>query len=475
MGSDRLSMAEYSEYDGRGLAEVIASGQTSEAEVVDVARAAIESVNSDLNALAHPLFETPLEHRGSGPFLGVPFLIKDVGPYAAGVPFSVGSMFFEGAVAAQDHELMRRFRDAGLVAIGTSAVPEMAISFATESRRLGPTRNPWDLRRGVGGSSGGAAALVAAGAVPVAHANDGAGSIRVPAAFCGLVGLKPTRGRTPTDVETMFGIGYEFALTRTVRDAAYLLDCVEGPQPTAKYQIARPAVSYAEAVDKAMPTLRVGLMTQAWSGVEVDPECAAAAVAVAQELERMGHQVEEVAPSVDPAKLLRAYRSLTTVALAATLASYPREPSDDLLEAVSMSLWREAHELNAVEIGLGIAAFDDVCRAAGTFFEEYDLLVTPTTARTAIPHGTLTYDSPDHSVETWLASIFEVAPFTAAFNIAGQPAVSLPIAHSGDELPIGVQLVAGYGREDRLLQAAAVLEQTMPWRNRRPTVHVASR
>jgi len=257
-----VKVSEYADLDAVALAALVRQGEVTPAELAATAREAVESVNGQLNALAFPLYGEPLDCAPDGPFAGVPFLIKDTG-VAGGVAVSVGSRFLEGRVVPGDADIMARFRAAGLAAIGCTAVPELAISFATESVRGGITRNPRDLARGTGGSSGGAAALVAARAVPMAHGNDGAGSIRVPAAACGLVGLKPTRGRTPAtpaESEGLYGLTYEFALTRSLRDCAALLDAVHGPGLGAKYEIAGPARPYARELGQGPGRLRVGVM-----------------------------------------------------------------------------------------------------------------------------------------------------------------------------------------------------------------------
>src|SRR3954471_1192477 len=245
-----MELHEYTHYDAIGLRDLIRAGEGTAAEIEDVARRALELADARGNALALPLFSPALDAAADGPFSGVPFAIKDSGPMAKGVPFFLGSRSLgDGVVARHDSDLMTRFRAAGLVTLGLTTVPELAINFATESVKHGPTRNPWDPERGVGGSSGGAAALVASGAIPVAHGNDGAGSIRIPASCCGLVGLKPSRGRTPCgpDVgEAVFGIAVDFGLTRTVRDAAHLLDVCHGPGVGDKYGAPPPGGRYAD-------------------------------------------------------------------------------------------------------------------------------------------------------------------------------------------------------------------------------------
>jgi len=467
-----VKVSEYADLDATALAGLVRRGEVTPAELAAIAREAVTAVNGQLNALAFPLYDEPLACAPDGPFAGVPFLIKDTG-VAAGVAVSVGSRFLDGQVGLADADIMARFRAAGLAAIGCTSVPELAISFATESVRGGITRNPWDLARGTGGSSGGAAALVAARAVPVAHGNDGAGSIRVPAAACGLVGLKPTRGRTPAtpaESEGLYGLTYEFALTRSLRDCAALLDATAGPGLGAKYEIAGPARPYARELGEDPGRLRVGVMTAAWSGVPVDPACAQAARDAASVLRKFGHSVAEAVPGVDAGALLRCYTALTTIAVGFELDRAGAEPSEERLEAVSRTALREARAMTGVQAAAGFAEFDVVLRAVCAYFRDYDLLVTPTLGRPAPPHGTLAYNDGRHTMESWLASIFEIGPFTAAFNVSGHPAISLPLAETADHVPLGVQVVARYGREDLLFRVAAQLEQAMPWAGRRPPV-----
>jgi amidase len=472
-----MRVDEYSAHDAVGLRDLLRAGEVDEAELEAVAREAIGAVDGTLNALAMPLFDAPLEHAADGPFAGVPFLIKNSGPVAEGVPFTMGSDLFEGAVAPCDLEIMRRFRAAGLATLGVTNVPEMVISFATESRRHGITRNPWDPARGAGGSSGGSAALVAAGCVPVAHGNDGAGSIRIPASCCGLVGLKPSRGRTPAgphETELLFGLAYEFALARTVRDVAHLLDAVQGAGVGDKVMAVPPARPFADEVGAPPPRLRVALATDAFSGVPVDPECARAAQAVATHLSGAGHDVAEASPAIDADLVREVYDSITLVALAGVPEIAPVTPGPDTAEGTTLAAFERAHTLTAVEIGRGFRAFHAVARSAALFFEDRDLLVTPTLAHPPWEHGRLEYDRPGRSMGSWIDAIFEYGPFTAPFNIGGQPALSVPTGQSADGLPIGVQIVAAHGREDLLLRVAAELEETLPWAGRRPRVHAAA-
>jgi amidase len=465
-----VEVHDYARYDAVGLRGLIRAGEVSAAEVEAAARQAIERADAEVNGLALPVFPAALDHADDGPFTGVPFLIKDSGPMAKGVPFFLGSRSLEGVVAQHDSDLMARFRAAGLVTLGLTAVPEMAISFATESARQGVTRNPWDLQRGVGGSSGGAAALVAAGAVPVAHGTDGGGSIRIPASCCGLVGLKPSRGRVPCGPDTgepAFGMSYDFGLTRTVRDTAHLLDAIAGPGVGDKYTAPPPAGRYADELEVEPGTLRVAVTTRSWSGVAVDPEVAAVAVRTGRVLEELGHVVTEASPRVDWETVMQG-SVLGPIAIAAPFLTAPRPPNPAKLEAVSRQILEEARTFSALDLMAALDAHNRVSRSVGTFFAGYDLLITPTLGQLPAPHCTLRYDEPGHTVRSWLQSLFDYGPFTVVFNMSGQPAVSLPLGHSETGLPIGVQLVAAYGCEDVLLRAAAQLERAIPWKDRTP-------
>ncbi|MGC0418918.1 amidase [Embleya sp. AB8] len=473
-----MQLEEYARYDAIGLRDLIRSGEVTSAEVEAAARAALEVADARVNGLALPVFE-PALGRSLDPaaaFAGVPFLLKDAGPVAEGVPFCLGSRAVPGVRAAHDSDLMTRFRAAGLVSLGLTTAPEMAISFATESAKYGITRNPWDLDRGAGGSSGGAAALVAAGAVPIAHATDGAGSIRVPASACGLVGLKPSRGRTPCGPdldEAFFGISYNFALTRTVRDAAHLLDAIEGPGVGDKYTAPPPLRPYAAELGTAVGPLRVGVTTRSWSGSAVDAEVADATMMVAGLLAGLGHRVEEASPVVDWEGVLQGLVTEVVAFVAAPLLGAPRPPDPTKLEAVTRQILHDVKDLTALDLVSAFAAHNRVSRSVGAFFTEHDLLITPTLGRLPAPHGTLNYDDPTHTVRGWLDTIFEYGPFTAVFNITGQPAISLPLAQSSTGLPIGIQLIAPYGREDTLFRAATLLEQTLPWHDRTPSTFIA--
>lgn len=441
-------------------------GQVSAAEVEAGARDAIMGVADDLGALSQPPFETALAHDADGPLGGVPFVIKDTGPFARGVPFALGSRAIHG-VADTDHELMTRFRRAGLATIGQTCAPELSLNFATESRRYGVTRNPWNLDRGAGGSSGGAAALVASGAVPLAHGSDGAGSIRIPAACCGVVGLKPSRGRTTSGPAVHGGspLGVDFALSRTVRDTAVLLDAVsaQGGGPPS------PDRAYAELVGIDPGRLRIGFATGPWAPLDVDDEIAAVTRAAADTLDWIGHDVTETMPAIDQREVVEGLL-LAIHAAGRALLLAPRRPETTQLEAVSRSIVAETAVMTDADLAGFSRAQRHVTASVEGSLDGLDLLMTPVTAQLPLPHGTLDYDDPRWTARTWIERILEYGPFTAAFNVSGHPAISLPLGQSRSGMPIGVQVVARVGREDLLVQVAAQLEQAMPWAGRQPPI-----
>lgn len=469
-----MEVHEYAEHDAVGLAELIRAGQVAHAEVEAAARRAVDAVEPALGALAYPLFDRALDYDPEGPWAGVPFLIKNSGPIAAGTPYSFGCRAAEGSIARADTTLMERCRRAGLATLGSTTVPEMMFSFHTESRLRGVTRNPHEPSLGVGGSSGGAAALVSAGAVPVAHGSDGAGSIRVPAAWCGLVGLKPSRGRMPVgpyDWDPLLGNGVDFCLTRTVRDCAAFLDLVHGAAPGDKCAAPAAPRAYADALEQPLrEPLKIALATEAWSGVPVTPEAAAAAEAVARRLEELGHGVSIATPSIDAEALLDTFTVFSTIWVGALVGSLAPTPTAQGFEAVSLRCFEECQALDGMDVARALGGANSVSRSVAAFFTRYDVLVTPTVADGPPPHGRFDYDAPDYDVHGWLAAVFEPAPFTAPFNLAGQPAISLPLGSTRDGVPIGVQIVVPYAREELLLQLAFVLEQAMPWCDRRPAI-----
>ncbi|MGY1636634.1 amidase [Geodermatophilus sp. SYSU D00742] len=473
-----MEVSEYTEYDATGLAELVAAGKVSAAEVQAAGRRAVESVDGELNALVGELFDRPLEADAAGPFRGVPFAVKDLVLHAEGIPQRAGCrMLGAGVPYPYDTALMRRFREAGLAALGLTATPEFGFNASTESVANGPTRNPWDTSRSPGGSSGGSAALVAARAVPVAHANDGGGSIRIPAAASGLVGLKPSRGRTtvaPDYADPLLGLGIEFAVTRTVRDAAALLDAVHGAEPGDRYLLPDPATTFLDAARPPAGRLRVAVSTTAPNGAPVDPACVAAVAAATEALERAGHTVEEAAPEFDVAAFddanLKAWCSFLADGAYGAAAALGVELSTEVLEHTTLACAEYGATLTALDMYAVDRVFNATTRALARFLTGYDVWLTPTTAAPNTVLGHLDADDPSLDARGWYDRIFTFAPFTAWSNVTGTPAISVPGTPSPEGWPVGVQVVGRYAAEETLLGIAALLEEALPWADRRPAV-----
>ncbi|MFE3059440.1 amidase [Nocardia sp. NPDC059239] len=472
---------EYARCDATELAELIRNGDVGRAEVIAAARAAIAAVDAELDAVVGPLFDGPLAHSPSGPLSGVPFALKDLLCTAVGVPNENGSRAMSGYVADRDSDLMTRWREAGLAVVCRTAVPEFGFSASTEPIAHGPTRNPWNPGRVSGGSSGGAAALVAAGALPCAHANDAGGSIRTPAALCGLVGLKPTRGLIPPGPdsdEPLFGLTTEFALTRTVRDAALLLEVVHGSAAGDRYHVPRrPGGTYIEP-DALPPGLRIAVWTATPAGVaDTDAEVVAEVVRVGTLLEGLGHRIDWATPEVDQER----FKSLNLTFWSASIADTARAlagsgPIEDVLhgfEATTAVMMRHGLNLSWAEVSKARSYQNELTRGIGRFLDSYDLLLTPATRTAAWPVGELDANRSDLDANGWVETLTHYSPFTALYNVTGQPAISVPTGRTGDGLPIGVQFAAAPGREDLLLALSAQLEQVDPWHDRRPVIHAA--
>jgi amidase len=479
-----ITLEDYASRDGLGLAALVASGEVTPREIADAALAAIAQVNPALNAVLQTLPAEAMAAIASGPpagpFKGVPLALKEFCLHARGVTLDMGSRFARGFVVDADSELMARLRRAGLVLVATTQLPEFAYSPTTESVLHGATRNPWDPSRSAGGSSGGSGAAVASGMVPIAYGNDGGGSIRVPAACNGIVGLKPSRDRVPggPDVgDLLCGLGCEFALTRSVRDAAALLDAVAGADPGAPGIPPAPPRPFLEETTRPPGRLRVAFSTTPASGAAIDPECVAAVHATARLLADLGHEVVEDAPRYDWPSFLEATHVLFMSATAALLdglaAQLGRTPGPDNLEAVTLDCYAEGKRLSAVDLHRALAWGNVASRAAGAFFAGCDVLVTPTLARPPIPLGELDQSARGVTAWQWTERIFAYVCFTALFNWTGQPAVSLPLHWTPDGLPVGVQLVTRLGDEATLLRVAAQLEQARPWARRRPPIHAS--
>jgi amidase len=470
---------EYADLDATALAALVRDGQASAAEVQEAATAALDAVNPQLNALVGKRFADPLEYAADGPFAGVPFAIKDLIVHAAGIPQTAGSRLLgPGVPMPTDTYLMARFRRAGLATLGVTAAPELGFNATTEPVSNGPVHNPWDTERSPGGSSGGSAALVAARALPVAHANDGGGSIRIPAAACGLVGLKPTQGRTspgPDYADPLLGMGIEFVLTRTVRDCAGLLDAVHGHEPGDRYLLPDPARPYADEVTAGSRPLRVAVHTSPFSGTgQVDPRCAEATEAVARTLEGMGHVVEVAGPPLDAdafdAANLVGWTSFLADGVDVLTAALGVQAGPDVLEAATLACAEYGRGLRASDLYAADRVFNATRRAVAGFHQRYDIVLTPTMNVPNTPLGYLDQNDASLDARGWYDRIFSTAGFTALSNVTGNPAISLPLGRTDEGWPIGVQLGAAYGAEATLLALAGDLERALPWAHHRPPV-----
>lgn len=491
-------MNDYGECDGTELAARVARKEVSPSELVELAIGAIERVNPQLNAVVHRMYdearslaEGPLP---DGPFRGVPMVVKDFDGYVRGVPFTGSCRLLEGFVPNHDSEAIARLRRAGLIFVAKTNCPELALLGTTEPAWRGPTRNPYNAERSTGGSSGGSAALVAARAIAIGHGGDGGGSLRIPASHCGLVGLKPTRGRIPVgpdDGEVWGGYVQWGVLTRSVRDTAALLDVLSGPMPGDPYAApALPGPLSAE-VGRDPGKLRVGFHAGSLLGREVDPQHAAAVNQVAALLETLGHRVEPVRLEIDREALARAYLVQIASGIAAEVAEFgrlaAREPSPKLFEPATWFMCQVGRATSAVELLEARATVQAAGRITADFHQRYDLFLCATTAHPQIRIGELALKAAQRialatlrkapirpvlqqTLNVLAPAVLERTPNTQLFNQTGQPAISLPLAEARDGMPIGVQLAAALGREDLLVRIAAQLEAAKPWRARRPSI-----
>jgi len=469
--------------DATALAALVRAGDVTPTELVDAAIARIESVNPSINAVIHPRFdEARAEAAGAlpdAPFRGVPIVVKDLDGTLAGAPLHMGNRVLKemGYVADHDSELIARLKRSGFVIVGKTNTPELGLIPSTEPFAYGPTRNPWNPEHAAGGSSGGSAAAVAAGLVPVGHAGDGGGSIRIPAAHCGAVGLKPSRGRVtmgPDFGEVWAGFVQQHAITRTVRDTAAVLDGLTGPLPGDPYTAPPPARPFATEVGADPGRLRIGIRTAPPSGLAVaDPRVVAAAEETGRLLESLGHVVEEAAPAaLDAPGLLEAFSTVLAGSTAfgidqlATLIGRPVTADD--VEPFTWMQYELGLAITAAQYLAGVHLAHQWSRAVVGWWQNYDILLTPTTAEPAPRVGDVV--TADFDPMRALERAIPFVVFAAPFNVTGQPAISLPLAWTDDGIPVGVQLVADQYHEDVLLRVAAQLETARPWADRHPPV-----
>ena len=474
-----MPFSEYGRTDGLGLAEHVAKKDVTPTELLEEAIARAERLNPALNAVVFKDYEAaraaaqgPLP---AGPFAGVPFLLKDIFLNAKGTPSRQGSRFFPPFPADHDSYLMARFRKAGLIAFGKTNAPEFGLLPTTEGRLYGPAHNPWNLAHSTGGSSGGSAAAVAAGIVPLAHANDGGGSIRIPASCCGLVGLKPSRGRVsagPDMGEAVDGLSCELAVSRSVRDTAAALDVAAGYEPGDPYCATTAPASYLQASQQRPKRLRIGFANKKLDGKPLHPDCLAAVGHAAKLCADLGHNVEEASPDLDLAMLQPSFMAIWCANLASVVDLIARltgqTPSTDNLEGTTLGLYEAGKRVGASEYLQAKMMFNQVARAAAKFHRTYDLWLTATLGAPPLKLGTLDIDERDP--QKAFAPLIDYVAYTAIQNVTGQPAISLPLYWNEAGLPIGVHFVAPYGDELTLLQLATQLEQAEPWAARYGTI-----
>lgn len=467
----------YVESDGVALGALVNRGEVSPAELVEAAVLTIEKLNPRLNAVIHRLYDMARAQAatvdGKAPFAGVPYLLKELASSWKGAPVTNSSRYLKDVVADSDGEAVKRIRAAGFVLVGKSNAPENGWSISTEPKLYGPTVNPWRADVTAGGSSGGSSAAVASRMVPIAESSDAAGSIRVPAACCGVVGLKPSRGRVTMAplADVWHGGAYFLANTRTVRDMAAYLDAVAGALPGDPYQPPVPEKSWLELSGHAPKRLRIGYTVTHPSGLPVDPEIRDAVLDTVRRLEGLGHAVEEKDMAFDADAAWKVYPRTGCVQTAlffewlAGLVGRPVTKED--VEPITWATIERGRSISGVGHILDVETVRQIGRAIVQDLLPYDLYVTPTLTQPQRPVGY--YDMSMSDLDAY-NELWSDAVFTFPFNMSGQPAISLPLAQSRAGLPIGVQLVGRYGDEATVLAAAAVLEQEMPWKDRRPPV-----
>jgi len=492
--------SDYGNYDGLGLAELVRRKEVKPSELVEEAISHIEKLNPQLNAVIHKMYEPARKAADGdlpdGPFKGIPFLMKDILMAYAGAPLTNGSRFFKDFVPDHDSELVTRFKAAGIIVVGKTNTPEFGLVPITEPELFGPTNNPWNLARTPGGSSGGSAAAVAARMVPLAHASDGGGSIRIPASCCGVFGLKPTRGRNPIGPdfgEAWRGLTCDHVLTRSVRDSAAMLDATAGPDVGAPYYAVPPARSFLNEVGTDPGKLRIAFTSEPFLGGIVDKDCVKGLEATARLCQDLGHEVVEAAPQIDGKAFAKAFLTIVCVETRATIEEgevrLNRKASFKDFEPSTWALGLLGKQCRAPEFSKSLNLAQLTARQIGEFFKKYDVLLTPTLAMPPVATGELQPKgiravamkllgrlnaggliSTLSGIDVLAQHVFGFIPYTPLFNVTGQPAMSVPLHWNDDGLPIGMQFVGRYGDEATLFRLAGQLEKAKPWSGRIPPI-----
>jgi amidase len=468
--------------DATALAELVAKGEVSAAELIEETERRMAAVNHQIGAVIRPMFDearSTANDLPEGPFRGVPYLLKDLTAAYAGVVMSCGSKWLCDYVPTYDTELVKRIKRAGLIVAGKSNTPEFGLPPTTEPVAFGRSRNPWNLEHHTGGSSGGSAAAVAAGIVPMAHANDGGGSIRIPASCCGVFGLKPTRARNPLGPrvgDAMNGLVAEHAVTRSVRDSARLLDATSGPDLGDPYWAPPPARPFAEEIGADPGKLRIAFTTTPYNGSEVHPDCIEATRQAASLCEGLGHHVEEARPTIDGAEMSRHFLSVYASGMSSQLAEWTevmgRAPEGDEVEPLTRAFASMGDTVSAASYLSAVSALQRMARTISSFMVDYDVWLTPTLGEPPLPIGELD-PKPDNPMWSMMRAGAYV-PFTPICNMTGQPAMSVPLHWNAAGLPIGAHFIGRFGDEATLFRLAAQLEEARPWRDRHPPVNAVS-
>ena len=470
---------DYEQYDGLGLADLVRRRKVTPRELLEAAIECVEARNTAVNAVVMKLYDNGrkaiAEGLADGPFRGVPFLMKDLTSPVAGVPMTRGSKFFaDTPPASADSEHVKRLKRAGLVIFGRTNTPEIGLSLTCEPQLYGPTRNPWDVARISGGSSGGAAAAVAARMLPMAHASDGFGSIRVPAACCGLVGLKPTRSRNtfaPFSGEGLGGLSTEHAVTLTLRDCAALLDATCGPGPGDPYIAPLPAGPFLKEVGTRPGKLRIAWSATAPNGAKVESECLRVLAETVKLCADLGHHVEECDPDIDRAAVVPTFLTLASANTVVNLASHPsagRPAREGEVERITWLTAKRGESVTGADYVRATQAAHRLGRQMAAFHAEWNVLLTPGLSAAPVRLGWI--DMTMEDVDEYWRRVFTFSPFTVCFNITGQPALMLPLGQSSGGLPLAVQFVARYGDEATLFRLGAQLEAARPWLGRKPAL-----
>lgn len=492
-----MGFSEYGKYDGLGLAELVRKKKVSPGELVEEAITRIEKHNPDLNSIIYKLYDRAREKAEgklpNGPFKGVPFVIKDLHATLEGIPTSHGNKLWKDVPSKVTTELVRRWEDSGVIIVGKTNTPEFGLTPYTESGTLGPAHNPWDITRTTGGSSGGSGAAVASRMVPIASGGDGGGSIRIPSSACGIFGIKPTRGRTPTGPiigESWNGFDIEHVLTRSVRDSAAMLDATKGQDVGAPY-IIPDAGPFLREVNKKPGKLRVAFSTKPMLGKSIHADCVQGVKETVKLLKELGHEVVVDAPSIAGEEF--SYRFLTVLAgqiradieEAAEMAGKKVTADDFDIESLAMGIFGVT--LKASDYARSMRYLQAVSREIGRFFEDYDVLLTPTLSQPPIKIGALKPSASEQTqlkfiartgatwiletmgtIKTVAARNYEFIPWTPVFNVTGQPAMSVPLHWNDEGLPIGMHFVGKWGDEATLFRLASQLEKARPWIDKVP-------